>query len=85
MFNISVYTYLCFILYSKKNVLIDQKQVAFFNQKYADCSKHKRDEMLAKAAVYNLAQPADLMDIPKYNNKDFLQSVFEFPGLRNSC
>ena len=35
----------------KKKVLIDQKQIAFFSQKYAERSKHKRNELLAKAAA----------------------------------
>lgn len=34
----------------KKKVPIDQKQIAFFSQKYADRSKYKRNELLAKAA-----------------------------------
>lgn len=35
---------------TKKKVPIDQKQIAFFSQKYADRSKCKRNELLAKAA-----------------------------------
>jgi len=35
---------------TKKKVPIDQKQVVFFSRKYADRSKYKRDELLAKAA-----------------------------------
>ncbi|MDK2903917.1 MAG: hypothetical protein PWQ93_1836 [Clostridiales bacterium] len=34
---------------TKKKVPIDQKQIAFFSQKYADRSKYKRNELLAKA------------------------------------
>jgi len=36
---------------TKKKVSIDQKQIAFFSQKYADRSKYKRNELLAKAAA----------------------------------
>lgn len=35
---------------TKKKIPIDQKQIVFFSQKYADRSKYKRAELLAKAA-----------------------------------
>jgi transposase len=35
---------------TKKKVPIDQKQIVFFSQKYADRSRYKRNELLAKAA-----------------------------------
>lgn len=58
----------------KKKVPIDQKQVVFFSQKYADRSKYKRDELLAKAADL-INNPSKYDRATHYGAADYIKNI----------
>jgi len=59
---------------TKKKVTIDQKQIVFFSQKYADRSKYKRDELLAKAADL-ISDPSKYDRATHYGAADYIKNI----------
>ena len=72
----------------KEKILVDQKQMVYFSQKYADKQKHDRDQMIAKANdliknpyKYNKATSYGAANYVK--NLKFLKSTGEIADTSN--
>ncbi|HHT65023.1 MAG TPA: IS1634 family transposase [Clostridiales bacterium] len=59
---------------SKKKVQVDQKQVIFYSEKYAQRSKRKREELLAKAADL-IANPAKYNKATSYGAAGYVKNL----------
>lgn len=59
---------------SKKKVQVDQKQVIFYSEKYAQRSKRKREELLAKAADL-IANPTKYTKATSYGAAGYVKNL----------
>lgn len=58
----------------KRQVQVDQKQIAFYSSKYAKRSKYKRDEMLAKAADL-ISNPSKYTKATHYGAAGYIMDI----------
>ena len=58
----------------KKKIRVDQKQVVFFSQAYADKAKHERGRTVAKAMKY-LKNPSGLKQAQAYSAASYIKGI----------
>ena len=58
----------------KKMIKVEQKWIAFYSEKYAKRAKHKREEVLAKAADM-IKNPAKYKGVPDYGAAGYIKNL----------